>query len=179
MLSLLTGVGSGCSYSNSYISHYETTVHKWVWWWSRIRWRSRWCRHDWFITSVKDVFSEKDANLLPTHRPFDCAIDLIDLKSIPPSRPIYGLTQLENAALNEYIEVNLKKGFIRPSRSPASASIFFVSKKSGELRPCVDYRALNALTIKNRGPFGNLIVEARSEWWDKLRTTMLWRVSCG
>ena len=99
-----------------------------------------------------DVFSEKSANLLPSHRPFDCAIDFDNPKSVPPHLPIYSLSPLETKALDSYLDSELSKGFIRPSKSPAAAPIFFVSKKSGELRPCVNYTALNALTTKNRGP---------------------------
>ncbi|KAL0199986.1 hypothetical protein M9458_003173, partial [Cirrhinus mrigala] len=46
----------------------------------------------------------------------------------------------------------LAKGFICPSTSPASAGFFFVKKKDGTLRPCIDYRALNEITIKYRYP---------------------------
>ncbi len=49
-----------------------------------------------------------------------------------------------------YIEEELAKGFIRSSTSPASAR-FFV-KKDGGLRPCIDYRGLNDITIKYRYP---------------------------
>ncbi|KAE8264221.1 hypothetical protein A4X09_0g7025 [Tilletia walkeri] len=45
-----------------------------------------------------------------------------------------------------------KLGFIRPSSSPASSPILFVKKKDGNLRLCVDYRGLNAISIKNRNP---------------------------
>jgi len=46
----------------------------------------------------------------------------------------------------------LKQGYIRPSTSPAASSFFFVAKKDGGLRPCIDYRALNQITVKFRYP---------------------------
>ena len=46
----------------------------------------------------------------------------------------------------------LQKGFIQPSTSPFGAPVLFVHKKEGTLRLCVDYRALNKITIKNRYP---------------------------
>jgi len=45
-----------------------------------------------------------------------------------------------------------RKGFIRASTSPAASPVLFAKKPGGGLRFCVDYRALNALTIKNRYP---------------------------
>lgn len=50
--------------------------------------------------------------------------------------------------MKKYIEEELAKGFIQPSTSPASAGFFFVSKKDGSLRPCIDYRGLNNITVK-------------------------------
>ncbi|XP_036420877.1 uncharacterized protein LOC118804497 [Colossoma macropomum] len=46
----------------------------------------------------------------------------------------------------------LELGFIGPSSSPAGAGFFFVGKKDGGLRPYVDYRGLNTITIKDRHP---------------------------
>jgi hypothetical protein len=46
----------------------------------------------------------------------------------------------------------LDKGYIRPSISPWGCSALFVEKKDKELRLCVDYRPLNAVTIKNKYP---------------------------
>jgi len=46
----------------------------------------------------------------------------------------------------------LDMGYIQPSKSPFGAPILFVRKKNGKLRMCVDYRALNKITVKNRYP---------------------------
>lgn len=48
-------------------------------------------------------------------------------------------------ALKAFIDENLKKGFIRTSKSSAGAPVLFVKKKSGELRLCVEYRGLNSI----------------------------------
>ncbi|TPX54573.1 hypothetical protein PhCBS80983_g05887, partial [Powellomyces hirtus] len=63
---------------------------------------------------------------------------------------------------DEYLEENLAKEFIRPSRSSAAAPILFVKKKDGSLRLCVDYRGLNAITKKNRYPLP--LIPALLDW---------------
>lgn len=99
----------------------------------------------------EDVFEKKNADMLPEHRPYDCAIDLHEGMQ-PPFGPIYNLSQTELAELRKYIDENLAKNFIRHSKSPAGAPILFVKKKDGSLRMCVDYRGLNKVTKKNRYP---------------------------
>ena len=42
---------------------------------------------------------------------------------------------------------SLGQGYIRPSMSPVSSSFFFVKKKEGGLRPCIDYRGLNSMRV--------------------------------
>ena len=96
-----------------------------------------------------DVFDKLKANTLPEHRHYDCPID-IQLGKEPPSGPIYNLLPSELEALRNYIEEHLANGFIRHSRSPAGAPIFFVKKKDGSLRLVVDYRGLNKVTVRNR-----------------------------
>jgi hypothetical protein len=54
--------------------------------------------------------------------------------------------------LNKFIEEQLAKGYIVPSKSPMASPVFFVKKKNGELRLIQDYRKLNDITIKNRYP---------------------------
>ncbi|KAK3507066.1 hypothetical protein QTP70_003876 [Hemibagrus guttatus] len=77
---------------------------------------------------------------------WDCAIDLLPSAS-PPKGWIYPLSLPESKAMEEYIESSLAAGHIRPSTSPAAAGFFFVGKKDGGLRPCIDYRGLNAVTV--------------------------------
>ena len=92
---------------------------------------------------------KKNADILPQHRPYDCAIELQE-GAQPPFGPIYSLSQNELAELRTYIDENLSKNFNRHSKSPAGAPILFVKKKDGSLHMCVDYRGLNKATLKNR-----------------------------
>ncbi len=98
-----------------------------------------------------EVFCPKRASKLPPHRPWDCAIDLLPDEPVPRGK-IYSLSIPEQKAMEEYIEEALQQGYIHPSTSPAASSFFFVAKKDGGLRPCIDYRALNKITIKYRYP---------------------------
>lgn len=50
--------------------------------------------------------------------------------------------------MRQYVQEALEQGYIEPSTSPASAGFFFVKKKDGGLRPCIDYRNLNKITVK-------------------------------
>ncbi|KAJ3500263.1 hypothetical protein NMY22_g19316 [Coprinellus aureogranulatus] len=107
---------------------------------------------DKYMPWADSVFSTTAVDALPPHRPYDIAIELEEGKD-PPFGPMYRLTQDEMKALSTYIEDNLKKGFIRRSTSSAAAPILFVRKKTGDLRLCVDYRGLNAITKKTVIPY--------------------------
>ncbi|XP_059199197.1 uncharacterized protein LOC131979268 [Centropristis striata] len=98
-----------------------------------------------------EAFSKERARTLPPHRPYDCAIELRPGSKHPVSR-LYNLAPPEKAAMDEYISESLAEGLIRPSHSPVAAGFFFVKKKDGSLRPCIDYRELNAITIRNTYP---------------------------
>ena len=97
------------------------------------------------------VFSKESALSLPPHRPYDCAIDLLPGAPLPKSR-LYNLSGPEKISMQDYISESLASGIIRPSSSPVAAGFFFVGKKDGGLRPCIDYRQLNDITVKNRYP---------------------------
>ena len=69
---------------------------------------------------------------------------------------IYALFEKELRILQEYLNENLKKEFIRKSQSSTRYSILFVFKKDEKLHLCVDYRKLNEITIKNRYSLSNI-----------------------
>ena len=103
------------------------------------------------IKDFQDVFSPKEADKLPPHRPYDHDIRLLEGKA-PPFGPLYPMSRDELIALREWLAENLKKGFIRPSSSPAASPVLFVKKPGGGLRFCVDYRGLNNISVKDRYP---------------------------
>ena len=62
------------------------------------------------------------------------------------------MTRIELEEVKSQIKELLHKQFIEPANSPFGAPVIFVKKKDGSLRMCIDYRALNKLTKKNRYP---------------------------
>ena len=70
----------------------------------------------------------------------------------PPWGLLYNMSQDELKVLKKYLKKNLSKGFIRTSSFLAISLILFAYKLGSGLRFCVDYRQLNAMTIKNWYP---------------------------
>ena len=98
------------------------------------------------------------------HKPWDHAIDLKP-NFIPKDCKFYPLSPKEQKEQDKFLEENLRKGYIRPSKSPMASPFFFVSKKDlKKLRPCQDYRHLNEGTIKNTYPLPRV-----DELLDKLK----------
>ena|SRR6266404_879462 len=98
------------------------------------------------------VFSKEAAQRFPLKRPWDHAIEL---KSETPDVidcKIYPLTQAKDQALVAFLDEQLKKGYIRPSKSPYASPFFFIKKKDGKLRLVQDYHKLNKHTIHNHYP---------------------------
>jgi hypothetical protein len=73
------------------------------------------------------------------------------------------MSEKELQELKIYININVKKGFIRKSELPAGFLVMFVPKKNGKLQLCVNFQKLNNITIKNRYPLPNI-----SELQDRL-----------
>ncbi|KAJ1198064.1 hypothetical protein NDU88_001908 [Pleurodeles waltl] len=99
----------------------------------------------------RNVFQKPERPELPPHREYDSAIPL-EPDTVVPFGRMYSLTEPEKQILKEYLEENLQSGLIAPSSSPAGAPLFFVPKKTKDLRPCIDFRGLNKITIKDRYP---------------------------
>jgi Reverse transcriptase (RNA-dependent DNA polymerase) len=98
------------------------------------------------------VFSEHAAHRFPEPRIWDHTIKL--KPGAPSTIPgkIYALTQFEQEELKKFVQEHLKKGYIRPSKSPYAAPFFFIKKKDRKLRPVQDYRRINQWTIRNQYP---------------------------
>jgi Reverse transcriptase (RNA-dependent DNA polymerase) len=74
----------------------------------------------------------------------------------PLSKPAYRLSLAELDELKTQLTLLLKQGLIRPSTSPWAAQVLFTTKKEGSLRMCLDYRALNKKTVKNKCPLSRI-----------------------
>jgi hypothetical protein len=103
------------------------------------------------LDEYHDVFPDELPAGLPPQRTIDHRIDIVP-GSAPPSRPTYRMSDIELAEVKKQLTELQRLGFIRPSKSPYGAPILFVKKKDGTLRMCIDYRALNKITIKNKYP---------------------------
>ncbi|GJP67367.1 hypothetical protein CLOP_g24189, partial [Closterium sp. NIES-67] len=88
---------------------------------------------------------------LPPERDRDHKIGL-EPGAQPIVRTQWRLTRPDLDELRRQLDYLLKKGFVRPSTSPLAAPILFTPKKDGGLRMCIDYCALNQVTIKSRYP---------------------------
>jgi hypothetical protein len=108
---------------------------------------------------------------LPPQRQWDHNITLmpgVQLVNIKPYR--YNPTQKDE--IERQVREMLVNGVVQPSRSPFSSPVLLVKKKDGSWRFCVDYRQLNALTVKNKYPLpvvDELLDELHgAQWFTKL-----------
>lgn len=115
------------------------------------------------LSTYKDVFPSDLPTGLPPSRVIDHRIDIIPGTS-PPSMPTYRMSPSELDELKKQLADLVSHGFIQPSKSPYGAPVLFVKKKDGSSRMCVDYRALNKVTIKNKYPLPRV-----DELFDRLR----------
>jgi hypothetical protein len=121
------------------------------------------------IDKYESVFTPPQG--LPPSRPCDHAIPLIAGATPFVIRP-YRYSPTLKTEIEAQIAKMLEEGIIRPSSSPFSSSVVMTKKKDGSWRFCVDYRFLNALTIKSKYPFP-IIDEfldelSKASWFTKL-----------
>ena len=110
---------------------------------------------------------------MPIRKPWDHAIDLRETfkpkkgRLIPPSSE-------EQKEVSDFIDDQLSKGYIRPSKSEQTSPVFFIPKKNGRKRMVQDYHYLNEHTVKNNYPLP-LIPQLDgklkgSKWFTKIHT---------
>jgi hypothetical protein len=104
---------------------------------------------DLLLDAYNDVFAAPEG--LPPARACDHHIHLKPHIEPVAVRP-YRYPHLQKDELELQCEAMLRQGIIRPSTSPFSAPVLLVKKQDGSWRFCVDYRALNAVTVKDKFP---------------------------
>ncbi|KAI0999337.1 hypothetical protein K3495_g8857 [Podosphaera aphanis] len=129
------------------------------------------------IEQNAQYFTEDEKHELSPNRPgLDTKIELSKdengrEKEIPFG-PLYDMSREELLVLGRTLTDHLDRNWIRASASPGGAPVLFAKKPGGGLRFCVDYRELNAITVKDRYPLP-LVKEtlrqvARSTWVSKV-----------
>ncbi|GJP57311.1 hypothetical protein CLOM_g16335 [Closterium sp. NIES-68] len=103
------------------------------------------------LKEFQDILPDDLPNELPPYRTHQHEI-VEEPGSKPTFRAPYRLSPTELTDMKKQIEYLLAKGLIRPSTSPYGAPVLFTPKPDGSLRMCIDYRALNKQTIKNKYP---------------------------
>jgi len=146
------------------------------------------------VRGFESVFAKEDFDILPEHRQWDHAIELIP-GSEPKSSKVYPLSPVEQKELDAFLEENLRTGRIRLSKSPMAAPVFFIKKKDGSLQLVQNYHTLNSMMVKNKYPlpliselmsqlrgaryftkldvrwgFNNVRIKPRDEWKAAFRT---------
>ena len=114
------------------------------------------------VTDFPDLFPEELPGM-PPQRDVEFSIDLLPGTG-PIAKAPYRMAPAEMRELKVQLEDLLDKGFVRPSVSPWGAPVLFVKKKDGSMRLCIDYRELNAVTVKNKYPLPRI-----DDLFDQLR----------
>jgi len=114
---------------------------------SRIDWISK----ELYTTENAYEIPEQPEMSLSEHKSWDHKIPLLNDKQ-PKWMSLYSMSEDQLKKVRTYLDENLKRGFIRPSKSSAEYPILFVSKKNGTKQLCVNYRQLNKITRQDSYP---------------------------
>jgi hypothetical protein len=102
------------------------------------------------VSEFPDVFPD-DLPGMPPDRDIEFSIDLLP-GTAPIAKQPYRMAPVEHDEVKKTVDELLAKGYIRRSFSPCTFPVLLVEKKDGAKRMCVNYRDLNAVTIKNKHP---------------------------
>ena len=103
------------------------------------------------LVTFRDVMQDALPKELPPRREIDHEI-VLEEGAKPPARAPYRMAPPELEELRRQLKELLEAEFIQPSKSPFRALVLFQRKNDGSMRLCIDYRALNKVTIKNKYP---------------------------
>jgi len=123
-----------------------------------------------FHESIK-VFGKKQSERMPTRKLWDHVIDVKE-GFVPRKGKVYLLSREEREKVREFVKEQLQKGYIRLSKSPQTAPVFFVGKKDRKKRTVQDYRYLNEWTVKNNYPLPLILDVLENIGTKKLFTKM-------
>eukprot|EP01018_Ginkgo_biloba_P007047 Gb_40662 [translate_table: standard] len=101
------------------------------------------------LRQYEDVFRSPVG--LPPERAIAHGINL-ELGASLPNNGLYRRSVMENEEIKRQISELMEMGHIKPSASPCGSPVLLVPKKDGSWHLCVDYRAINKITMKNRYP---------------------------
>ena len=99
----------------------------------------------------RKVFGKVKSERMPTRKVWDYAIDLKETFK-PRKERIYPLSKNKREEVQNFVEDQLRKGYIRLSKSPQTLPVFFIRKKDGSKRMVMDYHNLNDQIVKNNYP---------------------------
>jgi hypothetical protein len=101
---------------------------------------------DRIVEEYRDIFSSPTK--VPMHFQVKHPIDLTISSSLP-NGPVYHCSLMENDEIKHEIQELLQKGHIQPTSSPCRILIMLVKNKDRRWRLCIDYEALNKITVRN------------------------------
>jgi len=104
----------------------------------------------WFHKWLK-VFGKVEFKRMPVRKVWDHAINLQNNFRASKAQ-VYPLSRNEKEEVQKFIDEHLKKGYIRPFKSPQTLPVFFVGKKDEGKYMVIDYRRLNKQMVKNNYP---------------------------
>jgi hypothetical protein len=102
------------------------------------------------LHAYRGLFQEP--KLLPPKRKVEHEIQLLPDSPLP-NIGLYRQSILEANEVKKQLQKLLEQVVIRPSNSPCGSPIIIVPKKDRTWKMCIDYRALNKITLKNQYPF--------------------------